>query len=88
MGLLFAAGWAANDFLFRLFFCVDFVSGNILSMLTHIYAYARSPRWRIIRLSSSLVYRSVREFEPRRVHTRMNVLGFSLVTCGKRESVN
>ena len=32
-----------------------------------------------------------REFEPRRVHTRINLLGLFLVhelTCGKRESVS
>ena len=32
-----------------------------------------------------------REFEPRRVHTRVNLLGLFLVhklTCGKRESVS
>ena len=36
-------------------------------------------------------YRSVREFEPRRVHTRINLLGLFLVhklTCGKRESAS
>ena len=35
--------------------------------------------------------RQFREFEPRRVHTRVNSLGLFLVdklTCGKRESVS
>ena len=36
-------------------------------------------------------YGQFREFEPRRVHTRINSLGLFLVhklTCGKRESVS
>ena len=51
----------------------------------------RSPRWRMYQVILEAGIGQFREFEPRRVHTRINSLGLFLVhklTCGKRESVS
>ena len=65
--------------MFALFLLVD----------TYVYHYPVAPVAYQVILEPGIG--QFREFEPRRVHTRINSLGLFLVqklTCGKRESVS